>query len=476
MLKTDFDGHSLNVLPLVVYGDPPCARVDAGKLHYLGGALPLRNEAKEQKLSAELERQLGLRIGHSERFYGQQAVQASEKLRALTGVSFEGTGLDTCFVAAPLEPELRTQDGRFELAFRSDAGDGGEIRHASAEAVLRAYRAGESLVPLVEGGWAALPAGFLERAGHVVADLLAAKGERGELPKSALPDLARLCEALDHPPPPEFAGLRALVHDFDAVPVCELPSDLTATLRHYQERGVHWLSFLSSAGMGAMLADDMGLGKTLQALCVVKPPCLVVAPASVLYNWQREIERFRPVAAREPLPRAQPRARRGRRGHAHELRHACATTWTRSRRSAWDTVVLDEAQNIKNADSQAARAAFELQARFRITLTGTPVENRLDELWSQFHFLNPGLLGGRGDFHERYGRPICGGRHGRRRPAALAAAPVPAAPAEARGREGAAAAHRGGAALHPQRQGARAVRRDPRRHPERDPGRAAGGR
>src|SRR4029434_7620485 len=76
---------------------------------------------------------------------------------------------------------------------------------------------------------------------------------------------------------------------------------------------------------------------------------------------------------------------------------------------AWDTVVLDEAQNIKNADSQAARAAFELKARFRITLTGTPVENRLDELWSQFHFLNRGLLGGRQDFHERYGRPISEG-------------------------------------------------------------------
>src|SRR6185436_17283305 len=72
----------------------------------------------------------------------------------------------------------------------------------------------------------------------------------------------------------------------------------------------------------------------------------------------------------------------------------------------WDTVVLDEAQNIKNADSQAARAAFDLDARFRMTLTGTPVENRLDELWSQFHFLNRGLLGGRKDFDERYARPI----------------------------------------------------------------------
>src|SRR5262249_41172293 len=110
LLKTEFDGQALNVLPLIVYGDPPSARVDAGKLHYLTGPLPLRNEQKEQRLIQELETRLGLRVGHSERFYGQQAVQAADKLRQLSGVSFEGAGLETCFVAAPLEPELRISD------------------------------------------------------------------------------------------------------------------------------------------------------------------------------------------------------------------------------------------------------------------------------------------------------------------------------------------------------------------------------
>ena len=407
LLKTEYDQDGLHVLPLIVYGDPPCARVDAGKLHYLGGgALPLRNQAKEQRLVAQLEAELGRRIGHGERFAGLRAVEAAERLRAWGGAAIEGSGLDACFVTAALQPDLRLDEGRFELGFTSR--DGTTLRHATTEAVLRAYRSGEMLVPLVEGGWAELPSGFLERCGHLVADLVAAKDERGELPAAALPDLARLCQALDQPPPPSFAALRALVDDFEAIPTAPMPADVTATLRPYQVRGVDWLSFMSRANLGAMLADDMGLGKTLQALCALTPPCLVVAPAGVLYNWQREIARFRPALSVKlyhgPNRSLEPEADVTLTSYA-TLRNDVQQLAGRP----WDTVVLDEAQNIKNADSQAARAAFELDARFRMTLTGTPVENRLEELWSQFHFLNRGLLGGRHDFQERYAKPIAEG-------------------------------------------------------------------
>jgi superfamily II DNA or RNA helicase len=406
LLKTEYDDDGLHVLPLIVYGDPPCARVDAGKLHYLGGQLPLRNEQKEQKLIAELELRAGMRIGHGERFAGLHAVETAERLRGWGGASIEGAGLEACFVTVALEPDLQLAEGRFDLSFTSS--DSGTVRHATAEAVMRAYRRGESLVPLVEGGWAALPAGFLDRCGHLIADLVAAKDDRGELPAAALPDLARLCEALNHPPPPSFAGLRALVEDFDAIPEAQLPADLNATLRPYQVRGVDWLTFLSRANLGAMLADDMGLGKTLQALCVLQHPSLVVAPAGVLYNWQREIARFRPSLSVN-LYHGPSRA-------LDEDAHVTLTSYATLRNDvellsarSWDTVVLDEAQNIKNSDSQAARAAFDLDARFRMTLTGTPVENRLEELWSQFHFLNRGLLGGRQDFQERYSKPIMEG-------------------------------------------------------------------
>jgi len=410
VLQTEYDGEALTVLPTLIYGDPPCARVDAGKLTYLGGALPLRNERKEERLASDLDAHLSLRVGHSARFGGLAAVEMAERVRRFGQATVLGNGLLACFVAPELKASLDVSGDQFDLSFESFGDQEGApgVRHATAEAVLRAFRRGEALVPLTEGGFAPLPADFLHRYGHLVADLVAAKAAAGELSAASAPDLARLCEALDKPPPPSFERLRALVNNFDGLPPVRLPSDLTATLRPYQLEGVRWLQFLSNANLGGLLADDMGLGKTLQALCVLGTPSLVVCPASVLHNWQREIEKFRPSLRVHTY--------HGPQRSLDMTADVTLTTYALMRndaetlsKEAWDTVVLDEAQNIKNADSQVARAAFELNARFRITLSGTPVENRLQELWSQIHFLNRGLLGGRQDFEERYARPISEG-------------------------------------------------------------------
>jgi SNF2 family DNA or RNA helicase len=179
-------------------------------------------------------------------------------------------------------------------------------------------------------------------------------------------------------------------------------------LRSYQRRGVAWLSVLRDAGLGAVLADDMGLGKTLQALCALAGRTLVVTPTSVLHNWAQEIARFRP-ALRASLYHGPRRA-------LDPEADVTLTTYALLRLDAdalaavdWGAVVLDEAQNVKNPDSQAARAAFRLRAGFRVAMTGTPVENRLEELWSQLHFTNPGLLGGLADFTARTARPIAAG-------------------------------------------------------------------
>jgi SNF2 family DNA or RNA helicase len=192
-----------------------------------------------------------------------------------------------------------------------------------------------------------------------------------------------------------------------------LPANIHATLRDYQSRGVDWLAFLRRAGLGAVLADDMGLGKTLQTICALpEAPArtLVVCPKSVVYNWAAEITRFRPgieVATYHGPKRTLDDVRRAA---------VTLTTYAVLRLDAaalaaepWDTVVLDEAQAIKNDASQTARAAFELRAPFRIALSGTPVENRLDELWSVMRFANPGLLGSRSSFQDRYSSPIAGG-------------------------------------------------------------------
>ncbi|MET0387367.1 MAG: DEAD/DEAH box helicase [Polyangiales bacterium] len=405
--ETEFVDGALTVLPLLVYGDPPVARVDAGKLHYLGGALPLRNEDRERKLIDSLSGRTGLSVGTTARFMGRAALAAAERIRGMGALSVQGDGLSACFVSAPLSPQFELTDDRSSFTFVSESEEGAQ-RHASGAAVIEAWRRGEEFVPLIEGGFAPLPTAVLTRVGDLLADLLAAKRDDDTLPACALPDLARLCDALQTPAPPSFDRLRELLGDHERIPAAPLPSDLDAQLRDYQRDGVNWLSFLSAANLGAMLADDMGLGKTLQALCVVKTPSLVVAPASVLHNWAAEIQRFRPALKVHVY--------HGPNRGIREDADITLTTYALLRLDEevlaarrWDTIILDEAQNIKNADSQVARAAFRLDGRFRITLTGTPVENRLDELWSQFHFANPGLLGGRQDFQERYARPMAEG-------------------------------------------------------------------
>jgi superfamily II DNA or RNA helicase len=399
--------ETLDVLPTLVYGEPPVARVDAGRLVSLGGPVPLRDEAEERRLVQQLAQELELLPGHRVRATGADAIELSARIGRFRG-EIRGDAHRDFVPAAPLTAKLSVGDQDFALVFESTPAAGGRKLRADPARVLRAWRAGESYVALPGGGLAPLPADWLARYGDRVADLLAARGKRGALPRCALPDLARLCDALGAPRPPGFEALRALLENFDGLPHAPLPADLRAELRPYQKRGVDWLCFLRRAGLGGVLADDMGLGKTLQALCAVHGRTLVVAPTSVLFNWGEEIARFRPGLRTSlyhgPDRALDPEADVTLTSYAILRLDAEALTGV-----AWDTVVLDEAQTIKNPDSQVARAAHQLNAGFRVTLSGTPVENRLEELWSQLHFTNPGLLGSREDFAERTARPVAGG-------------------------------------------------------------------
>ena len=194
-----------------------------------------------------------------------------------------------------------------------------------------------------------------------------------------------------------------------------LPPTLQAELRDYQVEGFAWMSRLARWGAGACLADDMGLGKTVQAIAVMLDraeagPCLVVAPTSVCPNWQAEITRFAPTLSVHRLSAAGDRAAliaglgpRDVLVCSYGLLHQAAALLGDR---AWEMVVLDEAQAIKNAETKRAQASLALRAGFRLTLTGTPVENYLDELWSLFNFVNPGLLGTREGFQKRFAGPI----------------------------------------------------------------------
>jgi len=404
VVETSRDGATLSAMALLVYGDPPRARIDAGRLVHLDGTIPRREPDLERVLLRRLASELRLSPGIRAEFVAEEAVRFERRLSHWDG-AVSGSAHESFRQVAPLAPKLDLDGDRLDVRFESDGAPG--RGQADPQAVFRAWREGANLVPLLDGGWAPLPNDWLARFGDRIADLLAARREDGAVPRCNLPDLAALCDDLDQPAPPGFERLRPLIEQFDQLPPAELPADLHAELRDYQTHAVGWLGFLRQAGLGALLADDMGLGKTLQALCAIRGKTLVVAPTSVLHNWAAEAARFRPglTVNRYHGP--------GRKLDDADL---TLTTYALLRIDAdaltgreWDTIVLDEAQAIKNPDSQVADAAFRLRGDFRIALTGTPVENRLDELWSQFHFVNRGLLGGRSDFQERYAGPIGNG-------------------------------------------------------------------
>lgn len=198
------------------------------------------------------------------------------------------------------------------------------------------------------------------------------------------------------------------------------PKGLHGQLRHYQIEGVSWLLFLRRYGIGGCLADDMGLGKTIQFIAYLlhtreqpmQTPALLICPTSVLGNWQKELERFAP-SLRVHLHYGPQRAKGSRFNDTIQQHDLVLTTYALASLDQqelasveWDCICLDEAQNIKNAYTKQSSAIRRLKAWHKIALTGTPIENRLAELWSIMDFLNPGYLGSLHSFNENYAGPI----------------------------------------------------------------------
>ena len=396
----------LNVYPRIVYGEPEIARVEGQRLRCTGDQVPIRDLGSETRLANELKTALHIAIGIPVSFAGQEAIDFVKRLQHWNGDLAAGI-LGPLVRENQLRPRLQIEDGICEIFFDCTTDDGEPTGSANADQVIRAWEAGEALVPLETGGFAPIPHGWLEKYGAIVADLLAVRTPAQALPAHAGPIVAELCDALKQPRPATLDKLTPLIGGYEGLPAVSLPADLIATLRPYQEYGVRWLQFLADAGLGAILADDMGLGKTLQALCVVRGRTLVVCPRSVLFNWQAEIERFRPGLVVSVYH-----------GPKRCLRDVDITLTTYAllrqdiallTQQKWKVIILDEAHAIKNASSQTAQAAYQLKAAFRIAMSGTPVENRLEELWSLLQFANPGFLGGLRRFQERYVTPIRNG-------------------------------------------------------------------
>src|SRR5215472_8803487 len=304
-------------------------------------------------------------------------------------------------------------------AFRVEVSSGldwfelhGEVDYGESTArlpeLLEALRRGESMVRLSDGGYGMLPEEWLRKFG-----LIAGLGEavrsdddghiRFRRSQAGLLD-ALLAAQPEAKVDEVFARVREQLQTFRGVEAAPQPPGFEGHLRDYQREGVGWMDFLRRFSFGGCLADDMGVGKTAQMLATLEyrrvlreegediGPSLVVVPKSLVFNWKQEAARF------TPLLRVIDYTGTGRSGTDLTSADLVLTTYGTLRRDvtqlkdfSFDYVVLDEAQAIKNAGSESAKAVRLLNGRHRIAMSGTPVENHLGELWSLFDFLNPGM-------------------------------------------------------------------------------------
>jgi hypothetical protein len=282
---------------------------------------------------------------------------------------------------------------------------------------------GKFYAPMPDGRYVALP---FERVKTIVDILLEyfdkdRKLENNQLDWEQIRKLAKATKNLPHEQcqvsssvSEAFERIRA----FECIAPINPPNTFKAKLRPYQVDGIHWLNFLRHFELGGILADDMGLGKTIQTLAHIDiekaagrldAPALIICPTSVRPNWQAEVGRFVPHLNLLPYCGPQRAQLRNRIAEADIV----LTTYPTVMRDGnclemqkWKCIILDEAQAIKNSRTKLAIKLSNYHADYRISLTGTPIENHLGELWAQFNFLMPGYLGSRTDFDENYREPI----------------------------------------------------------------------
>ncbi|MDR1886194.1 MAG: hypothetical protein LBQ56_07945, partial [Synergistaceae bacterium] len=280
--------------------------------------------------------------------------------------------------------------------------------------LARLIRASSSrFVPIGDGKFAAITGEFRRR----IEDLASVGEERGDgirIPQIAAPLLAPLAElAGSFEGSPEWRDRAALV-DESSLLTPEVPPSLRGELREYQTEGYRWMMRLAHWGAGACLADDMGLGKTVQALAALLArgpggPALVVAPTSVVANWLEEAAKFAPSLNVSEIPSADREDAVKKLAAMDVLAVSYGLLQSEAELLSsveWRTIVLDEAQAIKNSSAKRSVAAMKLRGDFRVITTGTPIENNLSELWNLFRFANPGLLGSADSFAARFMIPI----------------------------------------------------------------------
>ncbi len=368
---------------------------------------PQAERAASERLSA-----LGVRVSPYTSRSGHDALKSklpsiiASLVREGWNVEVEGQSYRR---AAGIHGELRSGIDWFDLNIALDFGP---VKAKTPE-LLKALERGETMVRLADGSFGILPEELVARFGTL---MRLGKAEGGGLrfkrTQAGLLD-AFLAGREEVKTDEIFAHARKQLRQFEGIQAAPQPDGFVGALRDYQCEGVSWLGFLDRLGLGGCLADDMGVGKTPQVLALLETrrvlgetarangeappgPSLVVVPRSLIYNWKQEAARFTPRL--RVLDHS--RSNREKGALCFDGYDLVLMTYGTLRRDAvalldvrFDYVILDEAQAIKNPESESAKAARLLKANRRLAVTGTPIENHLGELWSLFEFLNPGMLG-----------------------------------------------------------------------------------
>lgn len=407
----------LSVTPRILYGKPPVLEIRAEGPTELDSSVVVQRDLDAEKLLIRrLQSELHLQIGRSVSHRGEAAVRFAAKLKDW---ETKGEGVEAFSKQGRLVPKLSVSEAGLEVEFELqelDSSSGSSLhgetqtkRSAKVDLprVLSSWERGEALVPLSDGGWAEIPKNWLETHGEQIKELLNLdRGEDGTVLEKHRMLLAEEGAALGAEVSSSLRSLKNVLlekRDFSKQ-APELPDGLQAQLRDYQLQGLTWLQQVRLLEAGAILADDMGLGKTLQVICILEGRSLVVAPTSVLDSWCEQLGRFRPGL--------EVCRYHGANREFSSSADVVITSFAILRREPetfseeWNTLVVDEGQNIKNPDSATSQAVYSLSGNFRVSLSGTPVENKAEDLWSQFHFVFPELLGSRAKFEKQFARGL----------------------------------------------------------------------
>ena len=322
--------------------------------------------------------------------------------------------LSTPTIVAEVETEEEEKWFSLELAVDYDG------QRVPIDRIWEAWTSGKRYVQLKDGTYTSLPESWLKKLGHKLKTmgLDPAEPPKAEYKQFEAPVLDKILEDLPDARVDSFwENLRSKIHDFKEITPIVTPRGLNAELRPYQAQGLSFLNFLRDYGFGGILADEMGLGKTIQTLSFIqymvekghKEPNLIVVPTSVLPNWEREAGKFVPDLKCLTIYGS----RRDNLFKQIKGSQLVLTTYALLRRDLeelqkyeFNSIILDEAQNIKNPNTITARSVRRLDSKLRICLSGTPIENNLFELWSLFEFLMPGFLGSQHSFQRGIIKPI----------------------------------------------------------------------